>query len=42
MGLVHLLAAVLALASGLLVLLTRKGKRRHRRLGWIYVASMAP
>jgi uncharacterized membrane protein len=40
-GLVHLLAAVLALASGLLVLLTRKGKRRHRRLGWTYVGAMA-
>lgn len=40
-GSLHLLAAVLALTSGLLVLLTQKGKRRHRRLGWTYVGSMA-
>ncbi|HEU4883175.1 MAG TPA: DUF2306 domain-containing protein [Longimicrobium sp.] len=36
----HLICALLALASGAAVLLRRKGTRRHRRLGWIYVCSM--
>lgn len=39
-GWIHTLTAVAALVSGLLVLLTRKGTRRHRQLGWVYVASM--
>lgn len=39
-GGIHTVAAVAALASGAAVLLTRKGTRRHRQLGWSYVASM--
>jgi uncharacterized membrane protein len=31
---------VTALAAGAAVLLTRKGTRRHRQLGWTYVVSM--
>lgn len=41
-GVFHLAAAILAIASGAAVLLlTRKGGRRHRQLGWFYVGSMA-
>jgi uncharacterized membrane protein len=39
-GLTHTAAAVTALAAGAAVLLTRKGTRRHRQLGWSYVVSM--
>ena len=41
LGLLHTGAAVLALATGTVVLLQRKGTRLHRRIGWAYVASMA-
>ena len=40
LGWFHLLAALVAMASGAVVLLGRKGTRGHRRLGWAYVASM--
>ena len=40
LGLVHTGAALLALASGAVVLLRRKGTRAHRRIGWTYAASM--
>lgn len=36
----HIAAALLAMGTGAVVLLGRKGTRRHRRLGWAYVASM--
>jgi uncharacterized membrane protein len=39
-GLTHTVAAVVALVAGAAVLLTRKGTRRHRQLGWAYVVSM--
>jgi uncharacterized membrane protein len=38
---VHLLAVLLALATGTAVLLTPKGTLSHRRLGWAYVGSMS-
>jgi uncharacterized membrane protein len=38
---VHLLAVLLALATGTIVLFTPKGTYFHRRLGWAYVGSMA-
>lgn len=41
LGLLHLFAALTALLAGFAVLVTRKGTRRHRRVGWLYVASMA-
>lgn len=41
LGPAHLTAAVASLASGALMLVMRKGGRRHRRLGWVYVGSMA-
>lgn len=40
LGLTHTVAAVVALVAGAAVLLTRKGTRRHRQLGWAYVVSM--
>jgi len=40
LGQVHLLAALIALASGAWVLLRRKGTARHRQVGWLYAASM--
>jgi uncharacterized membrane protein len=41
LGQTHLAAAIVAMASGAGVLLTKKGARRHRRLGWVYVCAMA-
>jgi uncharacterized membrane protein len=40
LGWTHTIAAVTALVAGAAVLLTRKGTRRHRQLGWAYVVSM--
>ncbi len=36
----HVCAALLALVSGSVVMLRRKGTRTHRQLGWIYAAAM--
>lgn len=41
LGVLHLGAAVGSLVSGGGVIMSRKGTRAHRRLGWTYVASMA-
>ena len=40
LGWTHIVAATTALVAGAAVLLTRKGTRRHRQLGWAYVVSM--
>lgn len=40
LGLFHTVCALVALGSGAAVVLRRKGTRSHRRLGWVYVASM--
>lgn len=40
LGWLHTACALVALGSGAAVLLRRKGTRVHRRMGWIYVASM--
>ena len=40
LGLFHTACAVIALVSGAAVLMRRKGTRIHRRMGWVYVASM--
>ena len=37
---VHIASALLALGSGAVVLLMRKGTKRHRSVGRLYVASM--
>lgn len=39
-SLLHIATALVAIATGLLMLLQVKGTRRHRRLGYVYVASM--
>ena len=39
-GLIHLIASILALLFGTMVLLMRKGTRKHRRVGYMYVTSM--
>ena len=39
-GTIHVALAVTAMLSGLVVLLRRKGDRRHRQMGWVYGASM--
>ena len=40
LGWTHTISALAALEAGAAVLLTRKGTRRHRQLGWTYVVSM--
>ena len=40
LGWIHTAAALTALVAGAAVLLTRKGTRRHRQLGWTYVLGM--
>jgi uncharacterized membrane protein len=40
LGLFHTATAVVALLAGAVTLLSRKGTRRHRQIGWLYVASM--
>lgn len=39
-GWIHLSASIVALISGTAVLVSRKGTRRHRLIGYIYVISM--
>lgn len=39
-GLVHLLSALLATITGSLVLIMRKGTKRHKQVGYVYVFSM--
>ncbi|GAB3165766.1 DUF2306 domain-containing protein [Telluribacter humicola] len=39
-GLIHLIASLLALVTGTLVLVMRKGTRQHRQVGYGYVVSM--
>lgn len=39
-GAIHLLSSVLALIAGTLVLLQKKGTVLHKRIGYLYVASM--
>jgi uncharacterized membrane protein len=40
-GLIHLISSIIALVTGLLVLTTTKGTTRHKKIGYIYVVSMA-
>jgi len=40
LGWFHVTCALVALGAGAAVLLRRKGTRIHRRIGWVYVASM--
>jgi uncharacterized membrane protein len=40
LGKLHLATAILALAAGAWVVLRPKGTTTHRRVGWVYAASM--
>jgi uncharacterized membrane protein len=40
LGWFHLLTALLAMCSGAFVLATRKGTKRHKQVGYLYVFSM--
>ena len=40
LGQLHLSASIVALVAGAIVLIRRKGNASHRRIGWLYVASM--
>lgn len=40
LGWIHLAFAVLAMVAGPVVLLLRKGDRRHRMVGWTYISAM--
>ena len=39
-GLIHLIASCLALITGTWVILTQKGTATHRKVGYVYAASM--
>jgi len=39
-GLIHLQASIIALISGTMVLLLKKGTKRHKQIGYVYVLSM--
>jgi uncharacterized membrane protein len=40
-GLIHLIASIAALLAGTLVLILKKGSKKHRQIGYAYVVSMA-
>lgn len=40
-GLIHLVTAIIALITGTMILLMKKGTLMHKRIGYVYVASMA-
>ena len=39
-GLIHLIVSIIALITGLYILLKTKGTKRHKQIGYIYVFSM--
>ncbi len=39
-GLVHFIAAILAMISGMYILLATKGTKKHKQIGYFYVFSM--
>lgn len=39
-GFIHLISSVIALITGLFVLITKKGTKRHKRIGYAYAVSM--
>ncbi|MFD2517707.1 DUF2306 domain-containing protein [Salinimicrobium flavum] len=39
-GLIHLLSSIVALVTGTLVLMMKKGTIRHKQIGYVYVISM--
>lgn len=39
-GLIHLISSIIALVTGAMVLMMKKGTIRHKRIGYVYVLSM--
>ena len=39
-GLIHLIASIIALITGLFVLTTTKGTKTHKQIGYVYSISM--
>jgi uncharacterized membrane protein len=39
-GLIHLIFSIIALITGLLVLVKNKGTKQHKRIGYVYAVSM--
>lgn len=39
-GIIHTLFAIIAIIVGLMIFLMRKGTRRHRTMGYVYIISM--
>ncbi len=39
-GALHVALALVALVSGFIMVVTRKGTLRHRKIGWVYAVSM--
>ncbi len=39
-GLIHLISSIIALITGVFVLITTKGTKTHKQIGYIYVISM--
>lgn len=39
-GLIHLIVSIIAMITGIFVLLTKKGTIKHKQIGYVYVVSM--
>lgn len=39
-GLIHLLASIVAMITGIVILITKKGTKKHKQIGYVYVTSM--
>ena len=39
-GLIHLLVSIVAMITGIVILMTKKGTKKHKQIGYIYVTSM--
>ena len=39
-GVIHLMVSIIAMITGMFVLVTHKGTKRHKQIGYIYLASM--
>ena len=39
-GMIHLIASIIALITGSLVLILKKGTKIHKQIGYVYVVSM--
>ena len=39
-GLIHLIVSIIAMITGIFVLLTKKGTIKHKQIGYVYTVSM--